>query len=73
MTDEHDINIRGGGILSATSLVVTAALAYAIETGHVSWSWWWLVATGAPFALTVLSTTGALVGIGALIVWLRRQ
>ena len=38
-----------------------------------SWSWWWLVATGAPFALTVLSATGALVGITAVVAWLLRK
>ena len=74
MSDQGDtVRIGCSGLLSATSLVVTVALAYAIETGHVSWSWWWLVATGAPFALTVLATTGALVGVAALVAWLRRQ
>ena len=39
MSDQGDtVRIGCSGLLSATSLVVTVALAYAIETGHVSWS-----------------------------------
>ena len=62
----NQINFDGGGsFLGATSLVVSVALAYAIETGLVSWSRWWLVATGAPFALAVLSTVAATIVIAS--------
>ena len=61
------------GILAAASLIVSAAIAYAIETGLVSWSWWWLALTAAPFVATVLVTTGALLGITAVFAWVARQ
>ena len=54
------------GILPAASLVVSAGIAYAIETGAVGWSYWWLVLTGAPFVLTVLATAGALLGVAGI-------
>ena len=63
------------GILSAASLIVSVAIAYAIETGLVSWSWswWWLALTAAPFVAAVLVTTGTLLGIAAIFAWAARQ
>ncbi len=60
MSDEKS----GSGLTAATSLVVSVAIAYAIETGLVGWSWWWLALTGAPFAFYVVVLV-ALVGGGA--------
>ena len=61
------------GILSAASLIVSVAIAYAIERGLVSWSWWWLALTAAPFVAAVLVTTGTLLGIAAIFAWAARQ
>ncbi len=52
-----------GPVLGAASLVSSVAIAFAIETGWVSWSWWWLVLTGAPFALGMLALAFGLVAI----------
>ena len=59
------------GILAAVSLVVTVALAVAIEKGWVSWSWWWLVLTAAPFAMTILVAAAGLIGVAGFFAWQR--
>ena len=51
------------GLTASVSLVVSAAIAYAIETGLVGWSWWWLALTGAPFVVYVAALAVALVGL----------
>ena len=55
-----------GEVLAAASLVVSAAIAYAIEAGLVSWSWWWLGLTATPFVWVVLAPMVGLVGIGVV-------
>ena len=48
---------HGGGLTASVLLVVSAAIAYAIETGLVDWSWWWLALTGAPFVVYVAAVS----------------
>ena len=65
------------GLTASVSLVVSAAIAYAIETGRVGWSWWWLALTGAPFVVYVAALAVALVGLAvggpALVLWAKRR
>ncbi len=73
MSEDRTVSVGCGGVLSATSLLVTVGLAYAIETGMVDWSPWWLTLTGAPFVLTVLVSISALLGVAAISGWVASQ
>ena len=71
MSDENGPG--SSGLTASASLVVSAAIAYAIETGLVGWSWWWLALTGAPFVVyavvSVLALLGLAIGGPAIVKW----
>ena len=73
MSETRTVSVGCGGLLSATSLLVSVAVAYAIETGIVGWSYWWLALTAAPFVLAVLASITALLGVAAISAWVAQE